>query len=509
MTADLVWEAVVRSLEIAAAVSLLAGAAGIGLAWLVSRTDVPGGNGLASLLSVPYAIPAYLLGMAWVVLGNPSVGFFRHWLPATGSYGVLGIVLIEASVAFAFPFLELKAGFERMDPALEEAARMSGAGPLRVFRDVSFPLLRPALLNGMLLAFLYAISSFGVPALLGLPVRKYTLTTLIYSRLRLGGAEGLKSGFELSLLLLAIAGACLALSAWRTSRLRAAPLAGGKSSRPSLVRLGAWGRVLSGTVAWGFFFWAVILPWGALAISALAPVAGRYSPSEWTLGHLKYVVSLPDFREAVLNSLGLSLVMATFVVGGGFLLGFEAIRKRKGWAQAWVQLAGIPFATPGTVLAMGVLFIAVVSARFGMPINEPLFMMAAAYGIKYAAVGARSMTMAFSQVDPVLEEAARVSGASEPELLWTIWVPLLRKAILAAFLLALLPMLTELTMSVLLTGPGAATLGTVLFDLQEYADQPSAAALAWILLSLALAVSLLTRILPNWPLGNDERKSRK
>ena len=109
--------------------------------------------------------------MAWIVLGNPSVGLLRGWLPAGGSYGFWGIVCVESCVAFAFPYLELRAGFSRLDPALEEAARMSGAGPFGVLRDVSFPLLRPALLNGMLLAFLYALSSFGGPALLGIPVQ--------------------------------------------------------------------------------------------------------------------------------------------------------------------------------------------------------------------------------------------------------------------------------------------------------------------------------------------------
>jgi iron(III) transport system permease protein len=102
------------------------------------------------------------------------------------------------------------------------------------------------------------------------------------------------------------------------------------------------------------------------------------------------------------------------------------------------------------------------------------------------------MAGAFRQVHPSLEEAARISGASTRELLLTIWFPLLRRTFAAAWLLMALPMLTELTMSVLLTGPGAATLGTVLFQLQEYADQPSAAALAWMLLTVALAVSFFT-----------------
>jgi iron(III) transport system permease protein len=492
-------EALLRSVGIASVVALLSGALGIAMAWLVSRTDLPGARALSGLLSVPYAIPAYLIGMAWVVLGNPTVGLLRDWLPAGGSYGFWGIVLVETTVAFAFPYLELRAGFERMDPALEEAARMSGAGPGRVFRDVSFPLLRPALLNGMLLSFLYALSSFGVPALLGLPVRQFTLTTLIYSRLRLGGVDGLKGGFALSLVLLGMAGLALWVAS-RVGRRAGGALSGGKSSRPSVVRLGFVARWGAGAGAWSFFGVAVVLPWAALALSALAPVAGKYSPSLWTLKNAQHVLSLGDFREALINSLGLAFGVAGIVVIGGFGLGFAAVRRRQAWARGLVEALGVPFATPGTILAMAVLFAAVVSARFGVPINEPLLMMAAAYGIKYAAVGARSLALAFEQVDPVMEEAARVSGARTWELLWTIWVPLLRKSIGAAFFLALLPMLTELTMSVLLTGPGAATLGTVLFELQEYADQPSAAALAWGLMTLALGVGVATQM---WGRGGE------
>src|SRR6185436_18151664 len=109
---------------------------------------------------------------------------------------------------------------------------------------------------------------------------------------------------------------------------------------------------------------------------------------------------------------------------------------------------------------------AAATARMGVRLSQPLLLIALAYALKYAAVGARSLVAAYRQVDPVLEEAARVSGARTVRLLWTIWLPLLRPTLIGVWLLAALPMLTELTMSVLLTGPGAATLGTVLFQLQ-------------------------------------------
>ncbi len=494
MNTQAIIDATIYSLGISLSTALISGAAGILAAWLVSRTEFPGRRMVAGLLSVPYALPAYLLGMAWVVLGNPTVGLLKDLLPGTGSYGFWGITLVEASVAFAFPFLELRAGFERLDPALEEAARMSGASPGRVFRDVSFPLLWPSLVNGICMAFLYTISSFGVPALLGLPVRQFTLTTLIYSQLKIGGAAGLATGLQLSLLLLALAIVVLLFSAYltRLQRKRGGAIAGAKSSRASRVDLGAWKLPAAGTV-WGLLGLTVALPWFALGISALAPVAGKYAPSGWTLKNIERVLSLPDFQSALVHSILLATLVATLVVVGGFILGFFAVRKRKAWAQLTIEFLGVPFATPGTVLAIVIIYSATVLGGFGLETNYPLLLMAIAYGLKYAAVGARSMVAAYQQVDPALEEAARVSGARTRELLTTIWMPLLRKTLGGAWLLAMLPMLTELTMSVLLTGPGAATLGTVLFELQEYHDQPSAAALAWMLLTVAVIVGVATQ----------------
>lgn len=487
-------EATIRSLAISGMTAFIAGALGISMAWLVSRTALPGRNSIGSLLSVPYALPPYLLGIAWVVLGNPQVGLLKDFLPEGGSYGYWGITLVLASCAFAFPYLELKAGFDRMDSSLEEAARISGAGPWRVFRDVSFPLLWPALINGMCLSFIYALAAFGVPALLGAPVNQFVLTTLIYSEFRMGSADGLWRGLELSGILLVIALSVLAIS-WKLTAYqnkRSAAIVGSKTARPSLVELGAW-QVPAATLCWALLLVSVALPWVALGLSALAPVAGKYSPALWTLAHLKEVFFLPEFREGLLNSAILAAGVASLIVAFGFILAFLSARRKSKTASAIIESLGIPFATPGTVIAIALIFTTAALGRIGVNVDFPLFIMGVAYALKYGAVGAKSLVVAFRQVDASLEEAARISGARTVTLLRTIWAPLLKQSLGAAWVLAALPMLTELNMSVLLTGPGAHTLGTVLFDLQNYRDQPSAAALAWILLTLALAVGLWTR----------------
>jgi iron(III) transport system permease protein len=138
LSAELIVEATLRSLAVSGVAAALAGAGGLVLAWLISRTDLPMRETVGGLLSLPYALPPYLLGMAWVVLGNPKVGILRAWLPAGGSYGFWGMTLVLGSVAFAFPFLEVRSGFDRLDPSLEEAARISGASPWRTLRDESF-----------------------------------------------------------------------------------------------------------------------------------------------------------------------------------------------------------------------------------------------------------------------------------------------------------------------------------------------------------------------------------
>ncbi|HTL13166.1 MAG TPA: ABC transporter permease subunit, partial [Bdellovibrionota bacterium] len=295
--------------------------------------------------------------------------------------------------------------------------------------------------------------------------------------------------------LLALAGLGLSVSAWLTrlrTRRGGGALAGGRASRPSRMALGA-ARGPVAALAWGFLMAAVALPWVALLLSTLAPVAGQFSPSGWTGRNLVRVLGMPDFREGLTNSLLLTLLTASAVTLAGFTLAFLAVRRNSRAARAVITVLGVPFSAPGTTLALVLLVGGTALAHLGVPVDGPMFLMAAAYALKYSAVAARTLSNGFAQVHPSMEEAARVSGARTVRLLATIWVPLLKTTLGAAWLLCALPMLTELTMSVLLTGPGGATLGTLLFQLQEYADQPSAAALAWILLTVALAVGFVTR----------------
>jgi iron(III) transport system permease protein len=334
----------------------------------------------------------------------------------------------------------------------------------------------------MALSFLYTLSSFGVPALLGLPVRQFVLTTLIYSEFKMGGLTGIYNGFKLSGVLVAIVLVVLATSYLlrRYQKSRGVTLVSGKASKPSQVHLGRWTLpVVGGLAAWVLI--TLVLPWVALGLSALASVAGDFRVSQWTLRNFKTVLTLADFQESVRNSLSYTAVTSVVLVVLGFGLGYLAVRRQQRWARAIIGMSQISFALPGTVIALALTYAMAWTGWFW----DSVFWMLLAYGLKYAAVPFQMLSTGFSHVHPSLEEAAQMSGARRGRVIRTIWVPLLKTVWMSAGLLVALPILTELTMSVLLTGPGRATLGTVLFQLQEYADQPSAAAMGFMILSAA------------------------
>ena len=108
----------------------------------------------------------------------------------------------DESFFYTFILISLMSALERLDPSLEEAARLSGATPLRVFFQITLPLIKPSLLSGIVLVFLAASASFGVPALIGNPAGIYMLTTKIYTYQKMGSFSGLHMAGLLSILLL-------------------------------------------------------------------------------------------------------------------------------------------------------------------------------------------------------------------------------------------------------------------------------------------------------------------
>lgn len=493
-----------NSLVVASGVALFALLLGAPLGAALARLRVAGARALGTLLVLPLAAPSYVWAMAWIALAAPRAGYLNRALghAVFNVYGLGGIVFVEGLALFPLVLLPTRAALQSADPSLEEAARIGGAGPLRAFFTGSLPLALPSALSGALLAFLASLSSFGVPYLLGVATERPALvaTTRIYQALALGDGREVSSAIALCLvLLLFAAGAQLLASRVRRSR----PLGAGKGRRIAPLEAPALARA-AGLFCWSAAAVSVLLPVASIVLSALTLRFGEPpGPGNLTLAQFRDVLGKRDVREALMHSFWLALCAALCVVVLGVALAFLRRRTRAG--ALLLRLAEAPFAVPGSVLALALLIafaqelrlVAFERVTLVFQLSGTLWMLGVAYTVKYLAFGARSADDAFRALDPALEEAARISGAGPVRAFADVALPLARPALLAAFILAFLPAATELTMSVLLAGPRTQVLGTVLFELASYADPPSAAVLACLVLALAASADLtLRRLVP-------------
>jgi len=482
---DAFWlQAALNSGLVVSGVCLLSLITAIPAAWLIERTDLPGAARLRGILTLSYALPSYLLAIAWILLANPSVGWL-NLLPGQNFFNIYnlgGVIFIEASVLFTILFMAFWSGLRQMDPALEEAALLAGASPWRVFLQVTAPLLKGHIFSGLIAVGLASLASFGVPAMIGTPARKFVLTTAIYAKIQ----EGSASAFDEAMLIaLEMAGFTLVLvvlaSFW--SR-RKVSLVTGKTSRPALTRLGPW-RLPLALLVWGVWSLVVLLPLAALVLSSFCKEPGVLSWSNLSLRPWSYVLfSLSEFRRALANSL-LSAGAATLVVMLGALLlallsrrAHEVNRRGLNWlASAFENTALFCYSLPGTVLALGLII-----ALTRWQVMDTLFILVIAFVVKFLTLGVQTVKPSVFLIHPSLLEAARLCGAGFLQRLTRIWLPLLKAPLFACALLVFLPCFSELTMCIMLYGPGTENLGVVLYNLQEYADRSSAAVVATLLL---------------------------
>ncbi len=469
--------------------ALFAFSLGFPLAVLLGRTDLPLRGALKSAFTLPAAVPPFILGMGWISLANPKAGLLNLLLgPGTFDiYGAAGISWVLGTCALPLVLLPTLAALAQIDSSLEEAARLSGAAPFRALLAVSVPLALPAALSGTAVAFLFAASAFGVPYLLGVTATPPTptLTTRIYSEV-LMGASGLGRSAVLSLELLGLAVLVLVASRRLAKGVRLS-LGKGITLRP--LPLGRAKVPLAvGSVTLALVL--VALPVVAVMVTSVQPVWGQLGG--WTMKHWGAVLGSARTLEAAGRSLVLSLAAASLVT----VFGLAVASTKRGWLEA---LAGVPYAVPGTVLALALVmtfsrdvrFIAFDRVAFVLSLGNTLWLLLRAYVVKHLALGVRNASDGLAQVDPSLTEAARLAGASRARAFVDATLPQLRAPLAAAFVVTFLTCMTELTLSVLLIPTGRDVLGTQLFDLQSYADPGSASVIACAFLALVVLAQTL------------------
>jgi iron(III) transport system permease protein len=474
----LAMQAIVNSLWTSAVEAVLAVVAGTAAAIVTERAAGRARRWLRAGLVAPLLIPPFVLAFGWTRAFGPhglTDQLFGVALP--GLYGPVGIVLVIATAATPLAWLIVAAALAtRVEPELELAARASGAGPLTVFRTITLPLLRSALIGAGIVTFVFGLNSFGVPAVLGSPAGFSTMTTRLYEDLALSSdPASFVRATALAVTLVVIAGIVVGAADTLLVRPPAArsgqPIAGGP------VR----GGPLATVVLLAVIVAATVIPTIGIVLTALTRAVGLAPiPANWTLDNF---VAAVDGRllGALGRSLGLAAAAATIVLVLAALVVVGSPRPRARLTGTAITLG---YAVPGSALAVAILI------AYGGLLRDTLAIILVAYLAKFWALGHRQLAGSVERLPADVVRAARASGAVPIIALRTIVAPILRPSITAAWVVVFVFGLHELTMSSLLYGPRTATLAVAVLNVQQLGDPTVTAALAVILMLVVAAAAV-------------------
>jgi iron(III) transport system permease protein len=476
---------------------LLSIAIGLPMAWAVARTDVPGKKLIVTTANLSYLAPPFLTAIAFVNLFSPNSGLINVFIRDVLGLGSLtfnifsmkGMVLVTVLHTFPFVFLLARSALQSVDASYEEAAQTLGASKLRTALTITGPLVAPAVLSGTLLAFVNAIALFGSQAIIGLPGRVITLPTRIYSLFDHPPEYGLASALSIVFVLITIA--ALYMQRRFLSR-RSYVTLGGKGSRVQLIKLGSWRWPLF-ALAIVVFLVAIVAPFLTLIVVSLSKSWGLNFGGGFTLKHYQFILfEYSVTQRAIVNSLVLATAAASIAVVIGGIVSWIDLRTRMPGRRVMDYVALVPLGLPGIVMAVALIqfWLAMPFALYGT-----LMILLLAYVGRYIPLAVRSANSSLRQVDRSLEESAQILGASWGQVMRHITFPLIRPGLFAGWLLVFVPVVQELSASILLFSSSTMTLAVAVYNLYETGYTEPVAALAMLnMLIISLAMWLAYKV---------------
>nr|WP_280819754.1 iron ABC transporter permease [Tianweitania sediminis] len=471
-------------------------------AWMIERTDVPLAGFFRGAFIAQMAVPPFLLAMGWTILLSPRSGLlnaigaqvFGPGFTPFNIYSITGMIFVEGIALAPSAFLLLGPAFRNLDPNMEEAARMSGAGSLEVFRKVTLPLLAPALLGATIFLTIVSFVVFDVPGILGMPSRIWVLSSRIYSLAHespnglpdYGAISAIAMMFILALLIAAYIYQKIIRGSSRYVTVT------GKSFRHRRTALGAW-RLPVALLGSVYLFVCICLPILMVVLASLQPFMMR--PSAAALTNL----SLQNYAQIFGDAHIVRAMVNSFVIAGVTSFGVLVIAFACSWAISRSQLPGIvrrildvftliPLAIPGIILGTALIYLYLALGFLG--IYGTIWIIVIAHTTNYLSFGVRSINSVLSQMHPELEEAALVAGSDRANAVRAIIVPLAAPALVATWFWVFSHSIRELTQALMLQSVGNATLTTTLFGYWSSGEPNKAAAVGISLFAVVLLAVL-------------------
>jgi len=445
LTSSATVDPLLRSLQLAGAVTVASTALGTALAWLVVRGDVPLRRLWQVLIPLPLVVPSFV-GAAALVAALAKGGLLDSLLPLDSlpsPHGFAGAFYVLTVLCYPYVYLPVAARLSALPPSPEESARLLGRTPWEMFRTIVLPQISGAMWAGALLVFLYVLSEFGAVAI----VRYDTLTRAIYAS-RLDPSTSVPLSLVLGVLALAIVAAERWLGRRRVSTAAVA------AKRPLRVPLGRWRPVGIGVLALTVFASLV----GPLVVLAWWAVRGLIN-DESVVSAL--VASPGDLLQPIGNTALVGVITAVCAVVLVLPVAQLTMRFRARWSEVPNAMVVAGFALPGLVTALALVFwVLELPASVSSSLYQTMPVLVVAYCLHFGAQAMRSAQVAVSGVSERVDDAARMLGAGSVRRFASVQLPLMLPGLLAGAGMVLLSTMKELPATLLLAPTGFDTLAT-------------------------------------------------
>jgi len=370
-----------------------------------------------------------------------------------------------------------------------------GANRWRILRKITFPLVLPALLSGFIMTFSRVMGTFGGPNILGVPVRYYTLSTMIRADMKLGDTA---DGFVLALMLIAIAIITVYINQKAMGTKKSFETIGGRGLVIKQINLRKW-RTFFTVLIIGIEIIIAVLPAALLLWNTFMKESGDYSLANFSLVHwigqsdptiddgLPGIFRNPAIIKGAINSVKLAFATAFFSAILGVILGYAIVKSRGTKLSKLVeQLAFIPYVIPG--IAFGAIFISMFAKPVGPipPLYGTFALLVVVSVAKNLPFSSRTGVTAMMQVGRELEEAAKVAGANAWTRFARIIFPLTRSGFVSGFLLSFITTMRELSLIILLVTPATQVLASMTMRYTENGSEQKADAVIILLIALIL-----------------------
>ncbi len=493
-----IWRSLWNSVKIGIVLQVLTLPMGIFLSWLIARTNIIFSNVFEFGFWISFFLPPLATTFGWMLLLDPSTGLINSWLrqiPGLSAlnfdiYSFAGIIWVHlVSHGISTKVMLMTPAFRRMDASLEEASRMSGAGPLRTLVRITVPAMTPVIVVVFLLSVIRVFSSFEIELLLGVPWSFYVYSTKIVDLAR-QEPPLVNQAAALGSVILVFLAAFIPLQRRLISRRQFTTVTG--QFKPKIIDLGAWRYPATALVGLVIFLLDIVPVLSVLGGSFMTRFGFFNLPKTWTLDYWKAALTDPRILQALQNTLIVAVSAALFGVLFFSLIGYVLVRTKLPGRSILDSICWLPSAIPGVLAGLGLLWM-FLGTPFFRPFYGTLVLLVIASVLGGVTLATQILKANFVQLGKELEEASRMSGAGFWRTYFKVVLPLMAQTMVMVGVLKFMFAAQHTSSIILLATSETRTLSLLALDQVAAGYREVASITVIFIMALTLGVAVIAR----------------